>query len=158
MAAWRASGRQDCRRRVSSSPSSSCDGRLVVGDVVHPILPRRLVVVVLLLAMLRFALVVRSSRLWATTLSPLLWGPASASPLLFRAVRFSSSLFRGCRRLGELVVAVLRRVVAGLAIVLEWTFCGHLSSLSRARPHLNTFPAGPSPVFSRAWLSYFLFL
>ena len=44
MAAGRASGRQDCRRRASSSLSSSCGGRLVVGDVVHPLLPRRLVV------------------------------------------------------------------------------------------------------------------
>ena len=80
-----------------------------------------------------------------------------ASPLFFRAVRLSSSLFRGCRRLGELGVAVLRHVVAGLAIVWEWTFCGHLSSLSRARPRLNTFPAGPRPVFSRGWLSFFPF-
>ena len=105
-------------------------------------------------AMLRFTLVVRSSRLWATTF-PVVVGPAWVSPLSFRVVRPLPSSFRGSFRLGELGVAVLCRVeyscrvVAGLAILFKWTFVSTF-------PPWNTFSAGPHPVFFRLWLSLYL--
>ena len=81
IAAGSVPGRQECRGHAASlrRPSSS-------------------LMVVLSLAVLRFVLVMRSSRLWATApfLPPpphgLFWAPA------FGAMRFLPSLFRGCRR------------------------------------------------------------
>ena len=141
----------------------SCRHCFVAVDVGHPLCglpwPCHLVVVVVLLAMFRFAFVVRSSRLRATQVSPVVVEAGlHAGQVLFPsewcvlhqhrfvAVFVWESLeWQCCVAWNNRV-----RVVAGLVILQEWTFLGTF-------PPLNTFPTGPRPVFFRLWLSlYFL--
>ena len=119
--------------------SRSCRHCFVAVDVEHPLCGLPWLVVVVVLAMFRFAFVVLSSRLRATQVSPVVIGAGlHAGQVLFPSAWCvpSPSSFRGSLRLGELGVTVLCRVeyscrmVAGLVILQEWTFVGTFPPLS----------------------------